>query len=95
MLLCACMHSTKEVGGVSPKKTSVVVDAEIQLDPDSNHFDYGVLIVSLYEYDQRLADVAASLVESRQAEVSYTRVRPLLFRYADQTNNQTKKRRAG
>jgi hypothetical protein len=67
------MHSTKEVGVVSPQKTSVVVDAEIQLDPDSNHFDYGVLIVSLYEYDQRLADVAASLVESRQAEVSYTR----------------------
>lgn len=67
----ACKHSGRDAEGVFVQTTVALVAAELQLDAESRHFDYGVLTVNLYEYDQRLADVAARLVDSRKIEVNY------------------------
>jgi hypothetical protein len=71
VLMHGYTHLDREAEAISPDSTVVLVDAAIHLDPDAMHFDYGVLVVSLYEYDRRLADVAALLVDSRKIDVSY------------------------
>ena len=65
-LMYGCAHLDREAEAIRPDSTVVLVDAAIHLDPDAMHSDYWVLVVSLYEYDRRLADVAALLVDSKK-----------------------------